>query len=178
MTAPRASSTPSKPWHREGWVWFLIALPLSAVVASLVTVGIAAQDADSLVKDDWYRAGKTINRTLERDEQAKVLGLHATMRVEEAVEQVVVLLSGQSVEDVSSLRLELDHPTLASRDLEIILRRDAGSGAFRGTLTSALQGRWYATLTPVEVGRGGNWRLARRVEFPFSESISFDLAAH
>jgi len=175
---PHVISKDSKPWHREGWVWFLIALPFGAVVASLITVVIAARHADSLVKDDWYRAGKTINRTLERDAQAKALGLHASMRVDEGAEEIVVFLRGQGVEDVSSLRLELDHPTLASRDRELLLLRDPVSGAFRGTWTSAMQGPWYATLTPVPPGGGGNWRLTRRVELPVSESISFELVAH
>ena len=42
----------SKPWYRQPWVWFLIALPMTAVVGGLVTMYIAATTSDGLVVDD------------------------------------------------------------------------------------------------------------------------------
>jgi hypothetical protein len=37
------------PWYRIGMVWLMIALPVIAVVASLITVGIAHQNAPSII---------------------------------------------------------------------------------------------------------------------------------
>ena len=39
----------TKPWYRQFWPWFIIALPASAVVASLYTVSLAVRTTDSLV---------------------------------------------------------------------------------------------------------------------------------
>lgn len=37
------------PWYRIGMVWLVIALPLTAVIASLITVKIAHQNAPILI---------------------------------------------------------------------------------------------------------------------------------
>ena len=39
----------SLPWYKQFWPWFLIALPASAVIASLYTVSLAVRTTDSLV---------------------------------------------------------------------------------------------------------------------------------
>jgi hypothetical protein len=62
------------PWYKQFWPWFLMALPASAVVAGIATVVIAMTNPDGLVKDDYYKAGLGINRTLEREQQAAALG--------------------------------------------------------------------------------------------------------
>ena len=51
----------TKPWYRQFWPWFIIALPASAVVAGLTTVWIAMQTTDSLVvqSDDGVRNART-----------------------------------------------------------------------------------------------------------------------
>ena len=37
------------PWYKYPWVWFMIALPASAVVAGLYTVYIAHQNAPQVI---------------------------------------------------------------------------------------------------------------------------------
>ena len=44
MRPPREDT---KPWYRQFWPWFLIALPGSVVVASMVTIWLAASTSDS-----------------------------------------------------------------------------------------------------------------------------------
>ncbi len=50
MSRQRHSSV---PWYRQFWPWFLIALPASVVVAGVVTVFIAFNNADTLVNDNY-----------------------------------------------------------------------------------------------------------------------------
>ena len=52
------------PWYRHSWPWFIVVLLSTTVVAGIATVIIAVRGADPLVADDYYRAGKAINRTL------------------------------------------------------------------------------------------------------------------
>ncbi|MCW8926282.1 MAG: FixH family protein [Xanthomonadales bacterium] len=42
----------NRPWYRQFWPWFIIALPASAVVAGLLTLWIAMSNPDYLVIDD------------------------------------------------------------------------------------------------------------------------------
>ena len=48
------------PWYRQFWPWFIIALPASAVVASLYTFWLAVSNPDQMVVDeDEYRRLKS-----------------------------------------------------------------------------------------------------------------------
>ena len=80
MVSNRRFSHPiadTKPWYRQFWPWFIIALPASAVIAGLTTVYIAFDEPDGLVVDDYYKEGLAINQTLARDQRAAQLGLSA-----------------------------------------------------------------------------------------------------
>ena len=63
----------NQPWYREPWPWFLILLPMSAVVASMITIWLAVKSADGLVEDDYYKQGIGINKILDRDQAAENL---------------------------------------------------------------------------------------------------------
>jgi len=41
-----------RPWFREPWVWFIIALPAAAVVGCAITIWLAITRPDFLVVDD------------------------------------------------------------------------------------------------------------------------------
>lgn len=46
---PHKISGQPAPWYKHAWVWFIIALPATAVVASLYTVYIAKQNAPQVI---------------------------------------------------------------------------------------------------------------------------------
>lgn len=45
----RGERSDSKPWYRQFWPWFLIALPLSSVVMSFATLYVAIDGADEVL---------------------------------------------------------------------------------------------------------------------------------
>ena len=48
------------PWYRQFWPWFIIALPVSAVIASFISLWLAVSNPDQLVvTDDEYRKLKS-----------------------------------------------------------------------------------------------------------------------
>jgi hypothetical protein len=55
----------TRPWFRQFWPWFLIALPGAVVIASLLTVYIAVTHQDPVVDGNYYKHGLTINERLE-----------------------------------------------------------------------------------------------------------------
>jgi hypothetical protein len=65
-------SESSKPWYREPWPWILMAGPATVVVAGIATSVIAFKGADRVVADDPYKRAIEINRTLTREERAKL----------------------------------------------------------------------------------------------------------
>jgi hypothetical protein len=166
--------TDTAPWYRHFWPWFLISIPAAAVAGSILTGVLAGRHADSLVTDDWYREGKTINRVLARDRVARRLSISAELRIDERSGEVSLELEGDSVDALEALSLELSHPTLASRDRQVLLRRRGESPVFRGRLPSSLSGRWYATLTPGS-GSGSTvsepWRLREEIRLPLAAPL-------
>ena len=49
---PATETTPGQPWYREPWPWIIIGLLGTVIVASFVTLWIAASNPDGLVVDD------------------------------------------------------------------------------------------------------------------------------
>ncbi len=46
---PQKANPQPAPWYKHAWVWFIIALPATAVVASLYTVYVAQQNAPQVI---------------------------------------------------------------------------------------------------------------------------------
>lgn len=67
------------PWYRYAWPWFLISFPLTSVILGIGMFYLALQTNNSLVVDDYYKQGKAINQRIEKDQQASLLGLAATL---------------------------------------------------------------------------------------------------
>jgi hypothetical protein len=152
----------SKPWYREPWPWFLIALPATAVVAGLTTVWIAFQSDDGLVVGDYYKEGLAINQTLARDDAARALALAATMKSERG--ELLLTLAGHLKTYPVQLTLTLAHPTHQGMDHTLILQY-AGRGQYRAALPAMPAGKWHAQLTD----SASAWRLSGVLHSPFDQ---------
>jgi hypothetical protein len=167
--APESES----PWYRHFWPWFIVCLLGISVMASLVTVWIAVVNRDSLVSDDWYEDGTSINRRLERDTLARELEVVALLDFDSASHTIGLSLTGLDLGDLPSLQLTLSHPTIAARDQLIPLTRQA-DGRYQGVWASAVPGQWYATLAPAPsdiVGGTPDWQIHQRVTIADGDSI-------
>lgn len=144
-----------KPWYRQFWPWFIIALPASAVTAGIVTLSIAMNNADDVVMEDWYREGRAINRHVELDRQAATLGIAAT--IENTGHGVAVTLTSRiPLPWPDSLMLSLRHPTMAERDRSFALT-NLGDGRYFAADATMPTGDWHLSLS------AGKWRLLERV---------------
>ena len=147
-------SKDSTPWYRQFWPWFLIALPATAVCASLYTVYLAASAPPALVVDDYKKIGLATRESYERDEQARSLNLQAGLSVGQGDAPVLTLsLDGNLDHAPESLVLKLSHPTLSELDQRVILL--AKGDEYVGVLP-ARQARYYVQLEPAD----GRWRLS------------------
>lgn len=151
-------------WHKIPMVWLLIALPLTAVIASLLTVWIATRNADTLVSDDYYKVGMAPLQRTEQDARAAALGLSADLQV--TAETLTVRLTGTQPPLPASLTLMLAHPTEAAEDTQLILGQVA-DGSYAGPMPLLPPGKRRVILQPV----GGDWRLTGEAQVPLSASL-------
>lgn len=116
-----APKSPLKPWYRYGWVWFLIGIPGSAVIAGSITIWIAFTMGDTLVADDYYKEGRAINQRLEKDGEAAARGIliqPSVFRLPNGQTLIQVqyrAAAGQP--EPEFIRLRMSHPTLDERDV-------------------------------------------------------------
>ena len=66
------SATAASPWYKHLWPWIIIGVLATSVTLSLTMVYIAVNNPDNLVNDNYYEAGKGINRSLDRELLARI----------------------------------------------------------------------------------------------------------
>lgn len=141
----------SKPWFKEPWPWLLAIMPLTAVIASGFTVWFAITSNDGLVVDDYYKQGKAINQTKERDRQAQLLGIRAQLLPSGA--DLQMHLEGRMPTPPGQLTLQIMHPTRTGDDHDVQLNWDGSS--YSGKLPQLSGAHYKVQLTP----EFGDWRL-------------------
>jgi len=143
-----------QPWYKQFWPWFLIALPATAVVASLYTVYLAASNPVSLVVDDYAKIGLATQKTFERDQRAAELHLSASLVIGEGDTPALDLtLKGDLTQLPPVLILTLSHPTVPGLDQRVDLLPEQGH--YLGVLEQR-QSRYYLQLEPAD----RSWRLS------------------
>ncbi|WP_100657305.1 FixH family protein [Alteromonas flava] len=156
-----------KPWYKQFWPWFLIAVPLSSFIVGFIVLHLATNTTDSLVVDDYYKEGRAINARLDKIQTAKDLNIVTELSFSSDGAIALRFISGTPRSNVA-LQLSLYHVTLKDRDINVLLAADA-NGVYRGFTEQALDGKWRVTLLPLDE----SWKLQQVLALPQSKPIRF-----
>jgi uncharacterized protein len=150
----RPTPVPLRPWYREPWPWILMAAPAASIALGLVMWTLAVRTDDRLVANDYYKRGLAINKKIAQVAANAEPELGATVRVagNGEVRAQVKGMTDSAIASTPTIRLKLAQPTRSTRDLVIVLTRDA-SGDYVGMLDEQAAGRWTVTL------ESNTWRL-------------------
>jgi len=149
-------ATAASPWYKHLWPWIIIAILACSVTLTLSMVTIAVNNPDNLVNDNYYEAGKGINRSLDRELLAQTLQLRAKVHLDELTGEVEVHLTGNS--NPATLELNLISPTQPEKDRKINLALSPSEpGRYLGQVTDKVEGRRFVELLGVEGDR--TWRM-------------------
>lgn len=155
-----------KPWYKHFWPWFLIAIPCSSIIVGGIVLSFATDGTNSMVVDDYYKEGKTINVKLDKLERAKQLGIKTIVDISN--DRVAVEFLSGKPEAGTALKLDFFHATIENRDTEIILTRDA-YGIYRGIVDFDITGKWRLRMMPMDE----EWKLQQRINLPQSKPFDF-----
>ena len=145
-----------KPWYKYGFVWLMIGLPASAVIAGITTVFIASHEPDSLVVDDYYKDGLAINTVIEKDRRAVEMGLGA--RVEFGNSGVRLYLQSKEELAEGPFSLKLIHPARAEQD-QVLELAPFGDNYYEAQGLEPLASvTWEVQIMDM----GDKWRLVKK----------------
>ena len=156
-----------KPWYKQFWPWFLIALPATVVVWTILTVIVFTQNSVDLVTEDYYKKGKGINVDISKVNVAKELGLSAD--VSERGESIVISLDKGKLEHFPAISAMFGHRTLPDRDFTQLLTANA-KGDYVLKTQDEIQGPWFIELTPHDA----EWLIQGRITFPLENKIKLE----
>ncbi|MCL1142558.1 FixH family protein [Shewanella gaetbuli] len=145
-----------QPWYKQFWPWFLILLPLCAVIASFNLLFTALNNSDSLVAEDYYKEGKAINMDLQKVNYAKQIGMQYLAVIDD---NTVEITQHGGPAYTAALNIHLYHRTIEEHDIELKVTAD-GSGVYRIPLTETMKGPWEIRIE----GFDSQWRIQQRID--------------
>jgi hypothetical protein len=162
-------SSPSHitPWYKQFWPWFLIAVPLSSFIVGFIVVHFATNTTDSLVIDDYYKEGRSINLNIDKTLKAKSLRITTDLTIDDG--NIALKFHSGIPKEGNALKLAFYHVTLSDRDITLLLSRDA-NGIYRGHTDANLAGKWQVTLSPVD----DSWKIQNVIFLPFAGAFKFN----
>ncbi|NOY67620.1 MAG: FixH family protein [Gammaproteobacteria bacterium] len=146
------------PWYKQFWPWFLISLPGSVVIASIITIFIAFNTQDTVVVDNYYKEGLAINRDLSRQQHAEKLDVRATLQLHENKIRLYTKTTNTNADE--KLLLRFTHPTLSDRDQQIALSM-ISSGIYQANILNLSDGIWNVAL----LSSLSNWEIKTRINY-------------
>jgi len=155
-----------KVWYKQFWPWFLIVVPLSSMVLSFTMMNFAFNSEDSMVIDDYYKEGRSINLQIQKLQQAKVLNIATKTQV--FADTVEVRFITGAPDNGTALTLDFYHSTQKFKDFSVTLLRDA-NGIYRAPFSGEVSGKWQLSLHPINE----DWKIQQVISLP--QANAFDL---
>ena len=141
------------PWYKEPYVWLVIALPASAILAGFYTLFLAINSYDGLVVDDYYKQGLAINKRIEKENNAKLFGLDPVLSI--SGKSIQIELKANSTFDYpKSIEVTLSHATRQGFDQTVTLIR-INEAEYQASIEELVSGHWNVIMNQQ------NWRIHR-----------------
>lgn len=147
----------SKPWYRYTIPWLIIAVLTLTLLSGISMIIISSGGKDSVVDDNYYKHGLTINTNISQQKMAHALKIRLQSAIVDKRQGLEI--TGNFKRPDNTLVMQLKHPTLKKQDIQISFTRSNSS--YRAAIPSGVQGRYYFTVQAT----GGQWGLKGEIVF-------------
>lgn len=153
----------NQPWYKQFWPWFLIALPVTVMIVCGIIIYLSiSQGGFSMVVDDYYKRGKTINAIIEHVEEAQRRNISFEFTANNG--QFTLEYASGEPDELSALRVSFVHATLAGKDFTRLLTV-AADGVYRADIPKDIEGKWTVTVEPFNKV----WKVSEKYQLPKAE---------
>ena len=175
---PSAHKEPFTHWYQEPWAWYIVGILMVTFAWGSFQVYTAFTHQDSVVIDDYYKNGKTINQDMTRIENARTMAVEGTLTIDELIGEVRVKMQGSPDAWPQQLKLSFLSPVFKDKDKAIMLTQsftmasNVASDAtqpeqnpiYVGQLEELVAGRYYLQLETLdelipEIGYETGWKI-------------------
>lgn len=175
---PLPDNKPFTPWYREPWAWYIVGILMVTFAWGSFQLYTAFTHQDSVVIDDYYKNGKTINQDMTRIKNARTLNVEGVLTIDELIGEVRVKMQGSPEHWPQQLKLSFLSPVFKDKDKAIMLTRSFGMASnvasdvtqpeqnpiYVGQLEALVAGRYYLQLETLdemipEVGYETGWKI-------------------
>ncbi|WP_257293401.1 FixH family protein [Endozoicomonas sp. YOMI1] len=150
---PSTNREPFTPWYREPWAWYIVGILMVTFAWGSFQVYTAFTHQDSVVIDDYYKNGKTINQDMTRIENARILAVEGILTIDELIGEVRVKMQGNPAVWPGQLKLSFLSPVFKDKDKAIMLTRSFGISAKLAAGANAASGAAQPGQNPIYVGQ-------------------------
>ncbi len=158
------STSEKTPWYKEPVCWLAFSPAIAGVFVGLTLLTVGVLNFDGPVHEDYYKEGRAINQSFERDRVSRELGLQADLRFTR--DQLQMDLSGQLERFPDQLVVLMENPTRSALDFSIVMQHLQG-GRYLGNLPRQPEHEWNLKL----YGPEREWRLQARSDFPTNQAV-------
>lgn len=158
------SKSQKNPWYKEPVCWLAFAPAIAGVLVGLTLLTVGILNYDGVVHEDYYKEGRGINQSFERDQVSRDLGLIASLRFTR--DQLQMDLSGQLDTYPDQLVVLMENPTRSALDFSVPVQHLQG-GRYLGNLPRDPEHNWDIKL----YGPEREWRLYGRSSFPTQSAV-------
>ncbi|MGB0359998.1 MAG: FixH family protein [Endozoicomonas sp.] len=172
---------PFTPWYREPWAWYIVGILFVTVAWGSFQLYTVFTHQDSVVIDDYYKNGKSINQDMTRIHNASDLHIKGILTIDDLIGEVRVNLVGSIKQWPEQLRMSFLSPVFKDKDKTILLNRsfgpDTGAPVYVGQLKELVSDRYYLQLETLdelipEVGYEMGWKITQEVRITLGTSIA------
>jgi hypothetical protein len=149
-------------WHQQPWVWFIIFLLASSMIASFAMLYVATTNAPELVVSDYANIEKFTEHTRNQDRRAAELNISGNLSFEKtaggaAIHLIVLDLQADGISDwPGKILVRTVNSTTASLDTHTELL--GSDGHYEGVLVIPDNAYDLHIEDPMQT-----WRLSRRL---------------